>query len=352
MLSRPSHRCAHGGNARASSRRAGRAEAAAWRTLLALAGLIAADVLSPVAALAAADQPPAAFVPEARALPNKVLLLDAAKIGKRFVVVGERGRILYSDDDGQSWNVAASPVLTTLTSVAFSDDKNGVAVGHRGTVLVTQDGGASWQGTKVEAKDQNALLSVWTNGRDGIAVGAYGTYLETHDGGRTWAERHILGADFDRHLNAVVAGKGGAMLIAGEAGTLAVSPDGGRNWTALKSPYDGTFFGGLGLSDGTTLVFGMRGTVLRTTDNGRSWTKVALDNYKGAVQNGAELPDGSVVLVGAGGLVASSRDKGASFEVKQTKDRRHIGSVVFGSSGQLLITGEGGARWTDFTLPK
>jgi photosystem II stability/assembly factor-like uncharacterized protein len=302
--------------------------------------------------LAASDGQPAAFVPEARALPNKVLLLDAAKVGKRFVVVGERGRILYSDDEGKNWTVANSPVLTTLTSVAFSDDKNGVAVGHRGTVLLSQDGGATWEGTKVDARDQNALLSVWMNGKDGIAVGAYGTYLETHDGGHTWAQRRVLGDDFDRHLNAIVAGKGGAMLIAGESGTLAVSPDGGRNWTALKSPYEGTFFGGLGLGDGTILVFGMRGNVLRTTDNGKTWAKVEMNNYKGAVQNGAELPDGSVVLVGAGGLVASSRDKGATFTVTQTKDRRHIGSVVFGANDQLLITGEGGARWTDFTLPK
>jgi photosystem II stability/assembly factor-like uncharacterized protein len=308
--------------------------------------------LYPATAVAVGDTVPVAFVPEARALPNKVLLLDAAKAGKRFVVVGERGRVLFSDDDGQTWKVAASPVLTTLTSVTFSDERNGVAVGHRGTVLVTQDGGTTWQGTKVQAKDQNALLSVWTNGKEGIAVGAYGTYLETHDGGNTWVERRILGDDFDRHLNSVVAGKRGAMLIAGEAGTLAVSTDAGRNWAALKSPYEGTFFGGLGLSDGTTLVFGMRGTVLRSTDSGKNWTKVDLGHYKGAVQNGAELPDGSVVLVGAGGLIASSRDKGATFEVKQTKDRRHIGSVVFGSSGQLLITGEGGTRWTDFTLPK
>jgi photosystem II stability/assembly factor-like uncharacterized protein len=325
---------------------------AAWSVAATAAAFGLIVGLYPALTTAAGDAAPVAFVPEARALVNKVLLLDAAKAGKRFVVVGERGRILYSDDDGQNWKVADSPVLTTLTSVAFSDERNGMAVGHRGTVLLTHDGGATWQGTKVQAKDQNALLSVWTDGKDGIAVGAYGTYIETRDAGNSWVERRILGEDFDRHINAVVAGKRGAMLLAGEAGTLALSTDRGQSWTALKSPYEGTFFGGLGLSDGTALVFGMRGTVLRSTDNGRNWTKVDLGHYKGAVQNGAELPDGSVVLVGAGGLIASSRDKGTTFDVKQTKDRRHIGGVVFGSSGQLLITGEGGARWADFTLPK
>src|SRR5436305_120734 len=100
---------------------------AGWRAITGAAALAVVMSLVPVAAAAgpAADVKPAAFVPEAHVLPNKVLLLDAAKAGKRFVVVGERGRILFSDDDGQKWNVAASPVLTTLTSVAFADERNG-----------------------------------------------------------------------------------------------------------------------------------------------------------------------------------------------------------------------------------
>ena len=256
--------------------------------------------LLPVAAVAAGDTPPLAFVPEARALPNKVLLLDAAKAGKRFVAVGERGRILYTDDDGQSWKVAATPVLTTLTSVAFADDKNGVVVGHRGTVLLTQDGGTTWRGTKVDAKEQAALLAVRMDGEHGIAVGAYGAYLETLDAGRTWAERRILGADFDRHLNAVVAGKGGAMLVAGEAGTLAVSQDGGRNWTGAQVAVRGHVFRRPRPGRGTALVFGMRGNVFRPPTTARPGPGSNCDPTRARCR-GAELPDGSVVLVGASG---------------------------------------------------
>jgi photosystem II stability/assembly factor-like uncharacterized protein len=269
-----------------------------------------------------------------------------------LVVVGERGRILYTDDNGTTWKSADSPVLTTLTAIAFFDDKNGVAVGHRGTLLVTQDGGASWQEKKVAIKDLNSLLSVWVHGEDAIAVGAYGTYLESHDTGRTWTQRQILGDDFDRHMNAVIAGKDGTLLIAGESGTLAVSSDGGKNWKALKSPYEGTFFGALGLADRTMLVFGMRGTVLRSSDNGAQWSKVDLDHYADAVQNGVELPDGAIVLVGAGGLIAVSRDQGATFAVQQTLDRRHLGTINYGSNAtQLLIAGQGGASWSDLKPP-
>ena len=319
---------------------------AAW-----LAAIGLAVALPMFAARGAADPEAAGLVPESRVLPNKLLLLGSARAGKRLVAVGERGRILYTDDDGKAWKVADSPVLRTLTAVAFSDAENGIAVGHRGTLLVTRDGGSTWQEIKLDTKDQNALLSVWVHGKDAVAIGAYGIYLESHDTGHTWTQRQILGAEFDRHLNAVVSGKDGALLIAGESGTLAVSSDGGANWKALKSPYEGTFFGALGLADGTVLVFGMRGTVLRTTDNGTHWSKVDLEHYTDGVQNGIVLPDGRLVLVGASGLVATSRDQGTSFTVQQTSDRRHIDSVNYGANTQILITGEGGASWTNLPLP-
>jgi photosystem II stability/assembly factor-like uncharacterized protein len=308
-------------------------------------------VLSLVAVRATGDSQPAAFIPESSVNPSKLLLLGSARSGKRLVVVGERGRILYSDNEGKAWKVSDTPVLTTLTAVAFSDDKNGVATGHRGTLLVTKDGGSSWQEAKSTIKDGNSLLAVWVHGEDAIAIGAYGNYLETHDTGRTWTQRKIIGEDFDRHLNGIVGGKDGALLIAGESGTLAVSADGGRNWKTVKSPYEGTFFGALGLADGSLLVFGMRGTVLRSTDNGANWTKVELQHYTDAVQSGIELPDGSIVLVGASGLVATSHDHGASFAVQQTKDRRHIDSVIYGSNTQIMITGEGGVSWSPLPLP-
>jgi photosystem II stability/assembly factor-like uncharacterized protein len=308
-------------------------------------------VLSLAAAHAAGDSAPASFVPESIVHANKLLLLGSARAGKRLVVVGERGRILYTDNEGKVWTVSDSPVLTTLTAVAFSDEKNGVAVGHRGTLLVTQDGGSSWQDAKAAIKDENSLLAVWVRGEDAIAIGAYGTYLESHDTGRSWTQRKILGDDFDRHLNGVAAGKDGALLIAGESGTLAISQDGGRNWKTVKSPYEGSFFGALGLAEGSLLVFGMRGTVLRSTDNAVSWTKVELPHYTDGVQNGVELPDGSIVLVGASGLVATSHDHGATFTVQQTKDRRHIDSVVYGSNAEIMIAGEGGASWSELPLP-
>src|SRR5437867_2887722 len=103
VLTQPACRSTLSGHSDALSPRAwSRASAricASARVAAVAAALGATVWLLPTIASAASDPQPVAFVPEARALPNKVLLLDAAKAGKRFVVVGERGRILYTDDD-------------------------------------------------------------------------------------------------------------------------------------------------------------------------------------------------------------------------------------------------------------
>ena len=75
---------------------------------------------------------------------DSALMLDVAKANGRLVAVGERGFIIHSDDDGQSWVQADVPVSVTLTAVVFPSPKMGWAVGHEGTILHSSDGGASW----------------------------------------------------------------------------------------------------------------------------------------------------------------------------------------------------------------
>ena len=48
---------------------------------------------------------------------HKSLLLDVTNAGERLVAVGERGHIIFSNDEGRTWRQATTPVLTTLTAV-------------------------------------------------------------------------------------------------------------------------------------------------------------------------------------------------------------------------------------------
>ena len=53
--------------------------------------------------------------------PDHIILLDIDKAGDRLVAVGERGFVLYSDDEGATWTARPTPVTRTLTGVAFKD---------------------------------------------------------------------------------------------------------------------------------------------------------------------------------------------------------------------------------------
>ena len=72
------------------------------------------------------------------------LLLDIARAGNRLVAVGERGHILFSDNNAIDWQQAQVPTRALLTAVHFASDTKGWAVGHDGLILATIDAGGHW----------------------------------------------------------------------------------------------------------------------------------------------------------------------------------------------------------------
>ena len=89
------------------------------------------------------------------------LLLDGTVVDGLAVVVGERGHILRSEDQGRSWRQAAVPTRATLTGVHFHDRQLGWAVGHDATILRTVDGGQSWEVVYSAPEEESPLLDVW-----------------------------------------------------------------------------------------------------------------------------------------------------------------------------------------------
>jgi photosystem II stability/assembly factor-like uncharacterized protein len=283
----------------------------------------------------------------ASGLATEVLLLDADTANGRIVAVGTRGHIVLSDDGGESWRQASSvPTRAPLTDLQFVDEKQGWAVGHDAVILHTRDGGDTWERQRFAPEDDAPLLAVWfENALHGIAVGAFGMLLETHDGGATWERRPLVEDDpeMDHHLNGIFGGEGDAVFIAAEFGSLFRSLDDGRSWERLEPGYEGSFWNGLVLGDGTLLIFGMRGHVFRSEDGGDSWEEIE-SGTELSLQSGIQLEDGRVVLVGLGGIILSSRDGGRSFTSAVQPDRTGIASVAQGSGGQLFLFGERGVK--------
>lgn len=317
---------------------------------ISLCGLFALTLAATAPASAQTADPQTRYsVTSSKAASN--LLLDIAHAGERLVAVGDRGHILFSDDQGKSWSQAKVPTLQMLTAIHFIDDQHGWAVGHDALILTTSDGGETWK-TQYEEREREApLLDLWFgDAQHGIAVGAYGAILETTDGGQSWDDiSDRLDNEDGYHLNAISAVSGGELFIVGEMGSVFRSTDNGQTWELVESPYEGSFFGVLGGSElGVVLVYGLRGHLFRSEDSGANWQQVQLADdgrpLRSGLAGGALLDDGDIAIVGHGGAVLTSTDQGRSFNVIHRGDRRSLASVTGNTQGELLLVGQGGVQ--------
>jgi photosystem II stability/assembly factor-like uncharacterized protein len=280
-------------------------------------------------------------------LANRSLLLDAQRVENALIAVGERGHILISEDDGNSWSQAQVPTRATLTGVYFIDRQRGWAVGHDQVILRTRDGGTSWELVYENAAAESPLLDVYfLDAEHGYAIGAYGQFLETFDAGSSWEGRWISEDDF--HLNQIKA-VGEQLYIAAEAGLAYRSDDGGKNWVELNPDYGGSFFGILPLGDDSLLLFGLRGNLFRSDNAGETWQQIATGT-EASLADGIRLSDETVVIAGLAGALLISSDNGRSFSLQQDPDRKGFSSLLQAADGDIVAVGDFGV--TKFPLTR
>ena len=324
---------------------------------------------------------------------SRLLLTDASRIGNRVVAVGDRGYIVYSDSNGESWQRATTPPNTPLlTAVFFLDAKTGWAVGHDSMILTSTDQGQTWTKAFSAADEQKPLMDItFIDASKGFAVGAYGAFYATTDGGKTWVARKLFegtkvaapiaapkkgkyesvgsgkandkgadiddkaggkGGDDDKHINAIIklaegnTAKAGEnkLFAAGEAGLLARSDDGGKTWVKITSPYKGSFFGAIQAQDGAVLIYGLRGRIYRSADAQLANWKLIENKTVASLMGSTRLPDGTVVLAGLSGTVLVSRDNGESFSLLPSGSTKALSSPLLGAPNALLLIGEAGVR--------
>ena len=279
------------------------------------------------------------------------LMLDVVHAGNRLIAVGDRGHILYSNDQGATWTQAKVPTRQLLTAVFFVDEQHGWAVGHDAQILASADGGLTWTKQFEDLKREAPLLDVWfKDTSSGFAVGAYGALLTTTDGGKTWEDvSDRLDNEDQYHLNGIAAVKDSGLFIVGEQGSMFRSADWGETWEHVEGPYEGSLFGVIGTAQPATLLaYGLRGNLFRSADFGSTWEPVELKAARGALEFGLSgatlLDDGSIVIVGNGGSVVRSSDDGQSFSVFNRPDRISVSGVTAAGNGNLILVGQGGVR--------
>jgi len=311
-------------------------------------------------------------------------LFDGVNTGKWLGLARERGGILFSGDKEESWIQADVPVSVSLTALTFPEPDTGWAVGHDGVILKTTDGGNSWhlqmdgnmankilshhirsliqtrkttgQGLDIEdleffLQDADAplekgparhFMDVWfKTTTKGFAIGAYGLIFATTDGGATWQSVFDRLDNIDGFHYYGITPAGDVLFIAGEAGTLFRSDDGGQSWNRLESPYQGSFFGILATPGGARVIaYGMEGRAYETLDFGNTWIHLNIDNQS-SYSAGAVLPDGSIILSGSNGDLFMNQGGNRPFE-KLGAQNQETTAMVQPQPGQILLTGLNG----------
>lgn len=366
-------------------------------SLLMGAGAIAADSSVDAASYTASPKDPLLTPAIKSPLAERSFILDVTQAGDRLVAVGERGHILYSDDQGASWTQADVPVSVTLTSVSFPVPEQGWAVGHQGVILHSSDSGQTWQlqfdGMKagklwIEFAEENfakaeaqlvegdmeseeiwdladlalgdaeasiefgpaqPLLDVWfRNAKEGFVVGSYGDIFHTVNGGEKWqVHRRTINNPNNFHYYSIEQAPSGLLYIVGERGGIYRSRDVGRSWTQLDSPYlEGSFYRSLAFEyegQEVVMLLGFGGHLYRSVDEGESWEKIETPTTK-SINDGAVLADGSIVLVGLNGTLLHSTDGGQSFTAKFDSRGFPYTSVLALGDKRVMVTGAIGAE--------
>ena len=313
--------------------------------------------------------------------------------GSTFVMVGYDGRILRSEDNGNSWKEIERPTNFSLTQVSFAGE-NGWAVGHQGTVINTRDGGKTW--TLQKSNTTKALFSVsFVDQNYGWACGDESTWLWTNNGGETWTAERMevsqVGLSEETSLAVPDIIYYGVQFldqqngwIIGEFGNIRHTSDGGKTWDSQhESLLDqmvakggnkdvmalGAFFRVRFTDPQNGILVGAAGAIATTNDGGAKWQWVSREGDKPDVPPlhlyNAVLPgqNGHVVATGTNGVVLLSENKGVDWKpatlpggvftwINGIAFSPEGKGVLVGGKGLILLSDDAGKTWREFEEKK
>lgn len=233
-------------------------------------------------------------------------------------MAGSGGKIVRSDDGGESWSVQITGVTDNLQDIDAWNTERAVAVGNDGIVITTADGGISWQNVEVprsEVANKLIRVRVLPGGR-AWAVGVMGMLLFSDDWGATWVRQ---GDEIDVAWNDLAFADESNIWVVGEFGSMMHSPDAGQTWQMVQATSERSLMAIAFRDPESGVAVGLDGLVLRTADAGSSWTEV--DSGTPLHLFDVAWTGGRWVVVGGMGIVVTGSDDAEEWESRRLSDR-------------------------------
>lgn len=294
------------------------------------------------------------FVPEATTLADTLLHVIASPKRKRFIVGGDNGALLLRDE-GVGFRALATPAVGMIMALTALPDGKLFAGTQRGQILSSDDDGDTWQ--EVHAGGERKVVAGLARDDAGALLVTRlmgGQLLLSSDRGKTFQQQ-----DFEKSGIAVLTWLPGRGFIGVGEGNVVTSDLRGTKWRnqpapGLEEPLAMTIHP----TSKTVLVAGASGLIARSTDHGQHY-RIVRPNLGTLLRSFADASAmGCLVGVGRPAAVVHSFDAGKTWQRVQLDlpKRVELTSVVFepksqvllagGMSGTLLRSSDCGRRWT------
>lgn len=227
----------------------------------------------------------------------------AAAPSGRVMSIGFDGKILYSDDKGNTWHFVQLSPWYSYKEIAFKSDNTGLIIGgnsfNSGIIIrIDKDGNSLGYDSlgielnKIEMADDNTGY-----------ISCYGAVMKTTDGGKTWG---YLGVKNDNFTGIHIHNQS-EIWVCGIAGSIFHSKDAGANWEKYRngnSLANGNYtLKDIYFVDGQNgWAVGEKGLVIQTTDGGKNW-KEYKSFTKDALFDICPTPDGNLMVAGENGCL-------------------------------------------------
>jgi len=301
----------------------------------------------------------------------------------RIVAVGSEGFVVYSDDEGSTWQhaEAQSGEADYFFSLAqLKQSQSLVAVGPGGSIIRSTDNGTSWQfAFKAASVEEGYFHKVIADQKRNllVAVASPGKFRISKDDGKSWQASN---ADTDRHLfNAAINENTGRMIAVGNGGHVQASEDGehwenlefntnadlraihfdettnrwliaggnniwlsdndGVSWKVIELKLTGSIFH-ITQSESVIAASGSNGLLVISQDSGKSWRSVTTgidDNLRAPVVCGEK----NIIIPTRRGRLLISKNAGSNWDLFSSGTRASLKTAVCKpNSSRLVITGE------------
>jgi photosystem II stability/assembly factor-like uncharacterized protein len=210
--------------------------------------------------------------------------------------VGDRSVLTSTNDGGKTWRARKVNMEQDLSGgeslasadpifydVNFVDAQRGWIVGEFGKILHTEDGGETWHEQEKTLMEGSAIFDLldlptlygihMVNAQEGMAAGIEGHIAHTTDGGQRWAYDKIEADPPIADPLFEVSQAGETAWALGAAGEVIIKTPGATAWKRAQLGQDVlTWLRGISFSDAQNgWIVGGYGLIYRTTDGGKTW---------------------------------------------------------------------------------